>query len=400
MKKDDLKIVMECKNIVRTSYSVTAIQNRIFFYLLYNAQKQKNDNYSCTITVDEIKALIPSKNQRTKQSIEDHLKALRNTALLFAETKENGYKLEHDFQLISGKTFDTETNTYTVYFHEKLYNHIIEYSTYAPINLDVMSKFSSFHAQNLYSLLRLWSRTNKTVVKVFTLEELRFIFAVQDKYPEYRNFKQRVLNQALKEINKSGNMLVDIEEIKENRKVAYIKFTVHDKEPKTYFKDNNIIEVATTLADGGKQVPVMQNKFNIEVLEEMQDKKDTPIVPPIEDIPNIIDNSILDNYSKKQFIKHCINNNINFSDAKFITTFNYSQDAFVGNGKGQEVNKTTFAYFKTIFESQWSSPAFNKEHKQDHNNNYSGQTCPKKFNNFEPRQYDYDDLEKRLLGWD
>lgn len=33
-------------------------------------------------------------------------------------------------------------------------------------------------------------------------------------------------------------------------------------------------------------------------------------------------------------------------------------------------------------------------------NNTESSTVPQKFNNFEPRQYDYDSLEKKLLGWD
>ena len=84
---------------------------------------------------------------------------------------------------------------------ERLYDHIIEYSVYAPLNLNIVSKFKSFYSQRLYELLRLWSRTGQTIIKEFSVENLRFILAVEDKYPEYKNFKQRVLNQAIKEIN-------------------------------------------------------------------------------------------------------------------------------------------------------------------------------------------------------
>ena len=36
----------------------------------------------------------------------------------------------------------------------------------------------------------------------------------------------------------------------------------------------------------------------------------------------------------------------------------------------------------------------------NYNNNKSNGKAPLKFNNFEPREYDYDSLEKKLLGWD
>lgn len=38
--------------------------------------------------------------------------------------------------------------------------------------------------------------------------------------------------------------------------------------------------------------------------------------------------------------------------------------------------------------------------KNSYNNNTTNSKVPHKFNNFEPRQYDYDSLEKKLLGWD
>ncbi|MDK2828617.1 MAG: hypothetical protein PWP67_1423 [Clostridium butyricum] len=38
--------------------------------------------------------------------------------------------------------------------------------------------------------------------------------------------------------------------------------------------------------------------------------------------------------------------------------------------------------------------------KNSYNNNTQNSKVPHKFNNFEPRQYDYDSLEKKLLGWD
>lgn len=45
----------------------------------------------------------------------------------------------------------------------------------------------------------------------------------------------------------------------------------------------------------------------------------------------------------------------------------------------------------------------NKASSYQKNNNYNNKSngkTPLKFNNFEPREYDYDSLEKKLLGWD
>ncbi|MFR4162009.1 MAG: replication initiation protein [Paraclostridium sordellii] len=53
---------------------------------------------------------------------------------------------------------------------------------------------------------------------------------VENKYPAYKNFKQRVLNQAVKDTNQVGNMKVNIEEVKSGRRVDEIKFIIFDYE--------------------------------------------------------------------------------------------------------------------------------------------------------------------------
>ncbi|MBC5998303.1 RepB family plasmid replication initiator protein [Romboutsia ilealis] len=235
--ENNIDLLMQGKQLVHTSYEVTAIQNRIFYYCLLNAQKEKNGNLSCNVKLEDIKSLIPNKNQRTLSNIKKTFQVLKNTSIEF-EKNENGDKIECDYNLIAGSEYNTNKETFKIFFMDRLYKHIIDYTIYAPLNLDILTKFKSFYSQRLYELLRLWSRTDIVINKNFKIDQLRFILGVENKYPEYKNFKQRVLNQAIKEINSIGNMKVDIEEVKNGRKVDEIKFIILDYERKTYFRKN------------------------------------------------------------------------------------------------------------------------------------------------------------------
>ena len=250
--KNKLEILMKSKNLVETSYNITAIQNRIFYYCLYSAQKEKTGELSCTIKLQDLKNLIPNKNQSTLANIKKTFSVLKNSVLLFDKQVE-GDLIECEYNLIAGSEYNTNKQEFKIYFMQRLYNHILEYSNYAPLNIKILSKFTSFYAQRLYEALRMWSRTGNTIKHSFSIEDLRFILGVGDKYPEYKNFKQRALSQALKEINSMGNMEVGLREIKEGRKVSKIEFIILDHEPKVYFKNNfkNIptAEVPTVLKD-------------------------------------------------------------------------------------------------------------------------------------------------------
>ncbi|MGL4914085.1 MAG: hypothetical protein ACRC3Y_16810, partial [Romboutsia sp.] len=87
----------------------------------------------------------------------------------------------------------------------------------------------------------------KEVEVKYSLNDLRAYLKIKDDiYPEYKNFKQKVIKKSIEEINKIGNMEVGIkQEIRKGRKVDEIVFSVIDYEPRKYFdkKDNELLEV-------------------------------------------------------------------------------------------------------------------------------------------------------------
>lgn len=260
MMESNIDLLMQSRQLVHTSYEVSAIQNRIFYYCLLTAQKEKNGELSCDVKLEDLKKLIPNKNQRTLANIKKTIQVLKQTSLEF-EKNENGDTIECDYNLISGSEYNVNKEIFKIKLAPRLYKHLIDYTIYAPLNLEILTKFKSFYSQRLYELMRLWSRTDKTIIKNFKIDQLRFVLGVENKYPEYKNFKQRVLNQAVKEINSLGNMKIEIEEIKNARKVDEIKFYILDFERKVYFK-NGESKVIGIENDEFKTVYEEDNKEN------------------------------------------------------------------------------------------------------------------------------------------
>ena len=105
-----LDLLMQSKQLVHTSYEVTAIQNRIFYYCLLTAQKEKNGELSCTVKLEDLKKLIPNKNQRTLSNIKKTIQILKQTSLEF-EKKEDGDTIECDYNLIAGSEYNVNKET-------------------------------------------------------------------------------------------------------------------------------------------------------------------------------------------------------------------------------------------------------------------------------------------------
>lgn len=257
---DKKTILMQARQVVMTSYNVTAVENRFFYYALYTAQKDKTGIPVCEVKAENLKKLALRTNDRTIPAIKKALDNIKATALLFEDMEEN----ECNYNLISGYKYNQAEGIFKIEFSPTLYNHIINYTNYAPLNLDIMGSFKSFYTQRLYELMRLWSRTNIEMKKTFTIDEIRFVLGVGGKYPAYMNFKQRVLAPAIREINERGNMEVNILEIKEGRSVKKIEFIILDHETKKYF--NGAFKAGELEAGENTEVPATEEPVN-EIIE-------------------------------------------------------------------------------------------------------------------------------------
>lgn len=89
-------------------------------------------------------------------------------------------------------------------------------------NLKEIANFGSLYTTRLYELLQEFQETGWMLKSV---EELRNIFAVGNKFKAYKDFKIKTFAHACEEINHNYDMGLSFKEIKQGKKVVAIKFT-------------------------------------------------------------------------------------------------------------------------------------------------------------------------------
>lgn len=246
------EILMQPNNLIKSKYDFTNVENKLFYKILFNAQKQQNSSYVTTISKEELKVFMKNNNDYEHKNIKEILNMFQQSVLEFDYIEETTGKLKtFGSGLINTYELDHTDQIYTIMMHEVLYNHITDFvkmqkkkNGYTAINLSVLFNFRGAYTQRLYTLFRLWSRENMEVEIKYKLDELRFYLKLKDNvYPEYKYFKQNVLKRAMNEINKKGNMVVSIkEEKRKNRKIDEIIFSVIDYEPRKYFDKDILVE--------------------------------------------------------------------------------------------------------------------------------------------------------------
>lgn len=238
---DNPKILMKNNVLIQAKYSLTLVENRIFLLMMYKLQKESEGVLSCEISHEEFKSVIKHAKDKTIKNISNSLSNLRKKSIFFMEEKENGKgNIWGEYGFLNGFTYDDEKKIFKIEASQKIYDLLNTYlqTGYTPANLAVLFSMKNYYAQRLYDLLRLWSNT-KTVIN-YSVNDLKMYLQLEDSYPEYGNFKRRVIIPAVKELNSTGYFEVDFKEKKIGRKVDSIDFSVNDLDKRKYFVNTQI----------------------------------------------------------------------------------------------------------------------------------------------------------------
>ena len=144
--------LMQSADIVNTSYDVTPVQNKLFYYCLFVAQREKNGKLYSVIKSSHFYKFIKNKADKNVKGIKKELDKISKTELIFSMNENT---IDCHYTLIVGYEYNKITDEFTIFFFERLYRHIIEYSICAQLKFNVLHKYRSFYAQKLYVFLRI-----------------------------------------------------------------------------------------------------------------------------------------------------------------------------------------------------------------------------------------------------
>ena len=208
---------------------------------------------------------------------------------------------------------------------------------YTSYKLANILNMKSKYSPRIYEILKANQFKKQGFVEI-EVNDLRKLLKIENIYSRYNDFKRKIIKQAQKEINEKTDIKFTFEEIKTGRKVTSIKFYIACNK-------NNKDETAITLEGQENIKKVKAIMFDHEV-SSLEAKK-------------IYDSS---------------NGNFDIIEKVYKHFKNKQLDNFIG---------TIIAMVKPgVFQEP------QKNIKQD------------SFTDYEQRDYDFDALERKLLGWD
>lgn len=227
---------------IHCSNTLSLLQRKISNALLYHAYQELMSKEEHEISVKQLCKLI-SYNGNNHAVIKEALKELLSTVI--------------EWNVVNDTTGNEDWTASSILASVSLQGPICLYS-YSPrmkqllhspsmfgkINLFIQSRFKSSYGLALYENCVRYRGLHFT--KWFDIDSFRKLMGVPaGKYSIFRDFKRRVLDKSIEEVNSYSDVIVEPELYRQGRQVVRIRFHLKDRSKKTRLgHPNQLIEEA------------------------------------------------------------------------------------------------------------------------------------------------------------
>ena len=228
------KYIRKSNDLIQKSrFSLSIQEQKIILFLISKIKPEDEDFKTYTFSIAEFCQVCGIERSGKEQKIiKDEIKQIADQSM-WVETAPGKEIL---LRWINDPGIDTNTGVITVEFSRNMRPYLLQLKErYTEYQLIYSIQFKSKYALRLYEwICSIHYNVFKPYTYTLTVDELKKRIGAEN-YAAFKNFKQRALIPAIKEINEYSDKLIDIEYLEgygKGRPVKAIKFKVQTK-PRT-----------------------------------------------------------------------------------------------------------------------------------------------------------------------
>lgn len=228
--KNDL--VVKSNRLIEASYRLTLAEQRIILFAIVEARRTRK-GLSAENFVDITAAAYAEVFEVPPKQAYEQIKAagetlFRRYVVLYDTHPESGKPRKTEVRWLSAASYIDGAGTIQISFAPKMVPFITRLEAqFTRYQLEKVAKMSSAYAIRLYELLMQWGSVGKREVE---LQWLRKALQLEDEYPSIKNFKKRVIEVAMAQINAHSDLTVSYTQRKTGRTVTHLTFIFEPKE--------------------------------------------------------------------------------------------------------------------------------------------------------------------------
>jgi plasmid replication initiation protein len=296
---DNCKLVTKDNKLISASYSLGIPEQRIIFLAIVEARAQKqmiDARGVLQIHASSYQEQFKVEKHTSYDALKSAAKGLFDAHFEYDDIHEKTGDLVHRIvRWVQTIAYIDKTGMIELQFTDAVIPLITRLSEqYTEYDLKQVSELQSEYAIRLYELMMQWKTVGKTN-KIAT-DDLRKKLGVKaEQYKEMHNFKARVLNHAIKQINSFTDIQADYIQHKTGKAITGFTFTFKQKAaPEPIAKDDGYIKMTDS------QIKTFSNK--LAALPELG--SNSPLGASTEQFAAIIADDLKDPDKQKKYSKH------------------------------------------------------------------------------------------------
>jgi plasmid replication initiation protein len=228
-----IKLIKKSNELVEGRYRFDIWESRVFTKMLSLIRMDDEDFKEYRIYLKDVVKDFGLSHKNAYRLLKDGAKGLTKKEIRVIRDTPEGLKEFQTHIAVGVDSFVKEGNYLDISFHPKMKPFLLQLqSQFLMYDIrNVLSIQSSFSVR-IYELLKQYEAIGK---RKFTIQELKEMLDVQDKYPLYANFKQRVILKAQEDLENSTDIRFTFEEIKLGKQIKELIFHI--------FKNKEIAEL-------------------------------------------------------------------------------------------------------------------------------------------------------------
>ncbi|MCB9352527.1 MAG: replication initiation protein [Lewinellaceae bacterium] len=229
---------IENRFIFNAQYKLGLREQKVLLYLIANIDPRKSAFEECIIPVKELEEILKSDGKKwggIYQEMRDFCKGIISKQITFnSDILVDGRPMEgyiNWFQSVRPVIVD-EGVCIRFLFSEDLKPFLLQLKEYAQINRLEVAHMRCQYAIRLFQIFKAASEKQKQFREVVALsykvKELKRLLGLEGKYTRFNNFRQRVLDVALEEINQQTSIFAEMDYIRNSKsKIIGLRFHIY-----------------------------------------------------------------------------------------------------------------------------------------------------------------------------
>ena len=232
MQKMQNLTVYKANEVIEAGYRLSLNEQRVVLACIAQVDSAKAllETERFELSAKDFSALFSVSDKTAYESLRDVTETLFNRYVVINNPfPDNPNAKFLKTRWISSIVYFPEQGKISLRFASDMLPYLSELKrTFTRYKLEHIGKMTSIYAIRLYELLAQWQSVGKREVEIDWLKQQ---FEIEGQYPNMNDFKKRVLEPAVSDINDHSNFNVIWEQRKTGRKVTHLTFTFAEKQP-------------------------------------------------------------------------------------------------------------------------------------------------------------------------